>query len=267
MPGMPASPASHVAALEASERRRHRASAVVLVDGVPLPNPKNTGNLLVGSIIGRWLDSHRDAIHGTVLDLGCGNRPYAPWYEPLADLVIAADPAPGADPNVWAMADQVPLRSDCIDSVLCTEVLEHVERLEHAVSEMYRVLRPGGEALITVPFLYPTHEAPYDFQRLTHIGLRSIMVRHGFEVVDQACNGGPGTLVGSWLFRGLRIGIDVIGKALGVEEPISFKAPFSWLVMGPQKLILRLRPKTMSRMTKSSQLVSTGYMVRVSKPL
>lgn len=264
---MPAFDTVIVAAHDESGRRRHRAGSVILIDGVPLPNPKTTGNLLVGSIIGRWLDSHRDAIQGTVLDLGCGNRPYAPWYEPLAELVIAADPAPGAEPNVWAMADQVPIRSECVDSVLCTEVLEHVERMENAVSEMFRVLRPGGEALITVPFLYPTHEAPYDFQRLTHIGLRAIMVRHGFEVIDQACNGGPGTLVGSWLFRGLRIGIDLIGKILSFDEPLSFTAPFSWLVIGPQKLILRLRPKTLSRMTKLSRVVSTGYMVRVRKPI
>ena len=248
-------------------RQRQRQGGVVVVDGVPLPNPATTGNLLVGSIIGRWLASHREVLHGHVLDLGCGNCPYEPWYSTLADAVVAIDPAPGAGGNVRAMADEVPVRSATMDAVLCTEVLEHVENIEGSMDEIFRVLRPGGHALITVPFLYPTHEAPYDFQRLTHIGLRSLVTRHGFDVLDAAAQGGPLTLAASWLFRALRAAIDAAGRRVGASTPLSLRPPFRWLVVSPQQLALKVRPDATWKLSGAARLASTGYMVLVRKPL
>ncbi len=247
-------------------RSRHRQGGVVVVDGVPLPNPASTGNLLVGTIIGRWLASHADVVHGRLLDLGCGNCPYQPWYSPLADSVAAIDPAPGAGGNVRAMADRVPIRSESMDVVLCTEVLEHVDNIEASTAEMFRVLRPGGHALVTVPFLYPTHEAPYDFQRLTHIGLRSLATRHGFEILDLAAEGGPLTLVSSWFFRGLRALVDRAGGPLGSDRPLSLRRPFRWAVVTPQQLALRFRRNSSWRMTGASRLASTGYMALLRRP-
>jgi hypothetical protein len=247
-------------------RARYRQGAVTVVGGVPLPNPESTGNLLVGTIIGRWLASHADVLGGTLLDLGCGNRPYEPWYESLVDTVIAMDPAPGATPNVIAMADAVPLRDNCVDVVLCTEVFEHVDRIEHAVAEMVRVMKPGASTLVTVPFLYPTHEAPYDFHRLTHIGLRSIVERHGLEVQDMGAQGGPLTVATSWTFRALRAAIDTVGRRLGSSSPLSLRVPFRWLTITPQQLSLALRSGVHSRLTRASRLASTGYMVLARKP-
>jgi SAM-dependent methyltransferase len=144
-----------------------------------------------------WLASHADKLHGTLLDLGCGNRPMSPWYEPLVDTVVAVDPAPGAGQNVQAMADLLPLRDNSIDVIFCTQALEHVEQIEQAPAGIARVLKPDGHVLITVPFLYPTHEAPYDFYRFTHIGLSKPMTRNGLEIVDAAAQGGPGVMLAS----------------------------------------------------------------------
>jgi SAM-dependent methyltransferase len=263
----PAHPAPGAAVIGDPARSRHRQGGVIVVDGVPLPNPASTGNLLVGTIIGRWLASHTDVVHGSLLDLGCGNCPYEPWYSALADSVAAIDPAPGAGGNIRAMADEVPIRSTSMDVVLCTEVLEHVANIEGSMGEIFRVLRPGGHALITVPFLYPTHEAPYDFQRLTYIGLRGLVTRHGFEVLDAAAQGGPLTLTASWLFRAMRAGIDAAGQRLGMSEPLSLRPPFRWLVVGPQQLALRFRRNASWRLSGASKLASTGYMVLVRKPL
>lgn len=244
---------------------RRRLGSAIIVNGVPLPDPASTGNLLVGTTIGRWLASHARTVQGTVLDLGCGNRPYAVWYGPLATSVIAIDPAPGASQDVQAVADRLPLRDGSIDTVLCTEVLEHVDRIEAAVAEIARVLRPGGHALITVPFLYPTHEAPYDFHRLTHFGLASIVRRHGLEVIDAGAQGGPLTLIASWFFRALRAAFDRIGDLLGSSRPLSLRPPFRWLIITPQQLVLRVQPGRGSRLTPLSRLASTGYMVLARK--
>ena len=261
------SPETGTAPIGDPARSRHRQGGVIVVDGVPLPNPATTGNLLVGTIIGRWLAAHSAVLHGNLLDLGCGNCPYEPWYGALADTVAAIDPAPGAGGNVRAMADEVPIRSASMDAVLCTEVLEHVANIEGATAEIFRVLRPGGHALITVPFLYPTHEAPYDFQRLTYIGLRGLVTRHGFEVLDAAAQGGPLTLAASWVFRALRAGVDTAGRRLGGSEPLSLRPPFRWLVVTPQQLVLRVRRNASWKLSGAARLASTGYMVLVRKPL
>ena len=239
---------------------------MIVVDGIPLPNPASTGNLLVGSIIGRWLASHDDVVRGALLDLGCGNCPYEPWYRSLADSVAAVDPAPNASGNIRGMADAVPVRDQSIDVVLCTEVLEHVSNIEGAVREIFRVLRPGGYALITVPFLYPTHESPYDFQRLTYIGLDGLVRRHGLVVVDAAAQGGPLTLASSWLFRAARAGIDAVGRRLGSTRPLSLRPPFRWAIITPQQIALRFRSRASWQLTAASRLASTGYMVLVQRP-
>jgi len=238
-----------------------------VVDGAPVPNPRTTGNLLVGTTIGRWLASHNDVVHGTMADVGCGNRPYGDWYESKVDRFLAIDPAQGADgPNVRAMADQLPVKDGCVDIVLCTEVLEHVERSDDAVAEIARILKSGGHALITVPFLYPTHEAPYDFQRYTHIGLAALVHRHGLQIVDLAAAGGPATLAGSWLFRAMRLPIDLIGRKLGSVGPLSLRAPFRWLIVTPQLAVLRLRGRSAWKLTKAAELISNGYLVLARKP-
>jgi len=250
---------------EQNARSRHRQGAMLVVNGVPVPDPASTGNILVGTTIGTWLASHAGVVKGRLLDLGCGNSPYSPWYEPLVDSWVGIDPAPGVGQTVQAMADQVPLKDNSMDVVLCTEVLEHVDRSEWAVAEIARVLKAGGHALITAPFMYPLHEAPYDFHRFTHIGLRSIVTRNGLEVIDFGACGGPVTLVASWLFRALRSAIDAFGHRMGMSTPLALRVPFRWLVVSPQQLAVRLRPQRSAKMTKSSEILSNGYMILARK--
>ena len=237
-----------------------------MVDGVPLPDPRNARSLLAGSWTGMWLAEQSAVVHGRVLDLGCGNRPFEPWYGPLADFVIALDPAPGSAHNVLAMADNLPLADNSIDTVICTQALEHVDRAEEAMAEVRRVLRPGGHLVLTVPFLYPTHEAPYDFHRWTYLGLTEMMRRHGLELVDLSSQGGPVTLIASWLFRFLRSGVDGAGRAVGVRRPLSLIAPFRWFVLGPQWAIVRWRGRKGFRLNRWSRFASNGYLVLARKP-
>jgi SAM-dependent methyltransferase len=61
---------------------------------------------------------------------------------------------------------------ETFDRVVCNAVLEHVERPQQALAELHRVLRPGGEIWVEVPFNQPYHEAPSDFWRVSPQGLR-----------------------------------------------------------------------------------------------
>jgi SAM-dependent methyltransferase len=57
-------------------------------------------------------------------------------------------------------------------AVVCWSVLEHVPRPERAIAEMHRVLRPGGEAWVQLPFCFPYHGSPKDYWRVSPDGLR-----------------------------------------------------------------------------------------------
>ena len=58
------------------------------------------------------------------------------------------------------------------DAVACISILEHIPYPQKAISEFYRVLKPGGKIWIQLPFQYPYHEAPKDYWRVSPDGLR-----------------------------------------------------------------------------------------------
>jgi SAM-dependent methyltransferase len=246
-----------------SVRVRHRQGTVRVVDGVPYPDRNSTLSLLPNAVAGRWLADNAAAISGDMLDLGCGNQPFRAWYEPLAKRVIAADAAPSAGLDVLSFAAPLPFLDQSFDTILCTSVLEHVDNAEAAVAEIVRTLRPGGHVLITVPFLYPTHEAPYDFWRTTHFGLRSVLERHGLEVTEVSAQGGPFMLVSHYLLGGLGQLIALLGRRLGKLGFLVDNAVIRTFIAAPQEAV---RSKVSYRSTRLSRAASLGYMAVARKP-
>lgn len=75
------------------------------------------------------------------------------------------------------------------DAVVCHQVLEHVPSAERGISEIRRVLKPGGRVLVSVPFFVPFHAAPFDFRRWTIPGLKLSFA--GFEELESGIYNGP----------------------------------------------------------------------------
>lgn len=124
---------------------------------------------------------------GTVLDIGAADR----WIErhlPREVRYIALDyPSTGRDlydarPDLFADGAHLPLADASCDGVICLEVLEHVSAPAEVTFEIARVLKPGGRAWLSMPFLYPLHDPPFDFQRYTEYGLRRDLVAAGLTV-------------------------------------------------------------------------------------
>ena len=143
-----------------------------------------------------------------------------------------------------------------------SQVLEHVQNAEHAMAEIARVLRPGGRALITVPFLYPTHEMPYDFWRYTHLGLRSLVERHGMHADSLEAQGGPFLMLTHYGVLAVSGALRALAKALG---------PLGWLVdnrvvrgvvAAPQEAF---RTRVSTRLSLPAKLATLGYMVVARK--
>ncbi len=144
----------------------------------------------------------RDALarhaRGRLLDVGCGGRPYQSAVPPGVRYV-GAD-APGSSrPDVWARASALPFAPGAFETVLCTQVLEHLEEPAEALSEIARVLAPGGRLVLSGPQAWFLHEEPNDYYRYTRFGLERVCRRAGLEVIEHRDEGGFWAMAGIFL--------------------------------------------------------------------
>jgi len=126
-------------------------------------------------------------LNGRLLDFGCGNKPYMELIDvqEYIGLEIENDNSSQTDKNIEAYYDgkTIPFADNYFDSILSSEVFEHIFNLEQILMELKRVLKPGGHILITVPFVWEEHSIPYDFARYTSFGIKDLLERSGFSVV------------------------------------------------------------------------------------
>ncbi|MGB7327165.1 MAG: class I SAM-dependent methyltransferase [Rubripirellula sp.] len=125
---------------------------------------------------------------GVVLDYGAGDRPYEQMMLTKFDQYVAADypdanAAHGARPDIAIVDNSLEMESESVDCVILTEVMEHLYEPRLALEEMFRVLKPGGRIIGTVPFAMNEHEQPYDFHRYTSFCLKQMFADAGFECV------------------------------------------------------------------------------------
>jgi SAM-dependent methyltransferase len=83
---------------------------------------------------------------------------------------------------VCNLCDQIPVEDGRFDYVIFNQTMEHLDRPERALSELHRVLKPGGKLLCTTPLFYEEHEQPYDFFRYTQFAHRRLFSQAGFQV-------------------------------------------------------------------------------------
>lgn len=107
----------------------------------------------------------------------------------LASGVTNVDLQKYSGVDVVANITNLPFQTNSVDVVVCDQVLEHVSEPDHAVQEIHRILKPGGRAYISTPFLYPFHASPSDFQRWTIAGYRKLLGE--FEIIEEGARCGP----------------------------------------------------------------------------
>lgn len=124
---------------------------------------------------------------GRLIDIGCGEKPYRTLFAPYVTEHIGVDhpesPHALTSVDVFATAYEVPLEDASFNTVLMSEVLEHLELPSKALEEAYRLLAPGGWLIATTPFMWVLHEEPRDFFRYTPFALEWLLREAGFESV------------------------------------------------------------------------------------
>jgi len=130
-------------------------------------------------------------VSGRVLDAGAGALTYAFLLAPRASEYLAID-IEVTDSRLAARADvcRLPFADASMDTIFCSQVLEHVTHPWEAMKEFARVLRPQGTLLLTVPHLAYLHGQPHDYFRYTQYGLGRLAADAGMKVREMRPAGG-----------------------------------------------------------------------------
>lgn len=153
-----------------------------------------------------WLEKTLSNIPagGRILDAGAGQLKYKPLCAHL--IYVSQDFAQyngqgdgkGLQTGEWDQSrldiisdiSQIPEPDASFDAVMCVEVLEHVPYPVDALRELARLLKPGGQLIVTAPFCSLTHYAPYFYQTgYSRYFYDYWLAQLNFEVMDIQHNG------------------------------------------------------------------------------
>jgi len=124
------------------------------------------------------------SVNGRVLDVGCGSKPYQKCFEASEYVGLEIRGRTNKHADQYYDGKVFPFDDGDFDSVLTSQVLEHVFNPSEFLAEINRVLKMGGCLLLTVPFVWDEHVQPFDYARYSSFGFRYLLERHGFEVVE-----------------------------------------------------------------------------------
>jgi len=126
-------------------------------------------------------------ITGKTLDVGCGTKPYEILFNHSIYVGLEFDTGIDTEKKVadfYYDGKTFPFNEAEFDSVVSNQVLEHIFNPDEFLSEINRVLKTNGKLLLTVPFVWDEHEQPYDYARYSSFGLKGLLEKNGFEILD-----------------------------------------------------------------------------------
>jgi SAM-dependent methyltransferase len=116
----------------------------------------------------------------SVLDVGGRIQPYRLLLSERSARYWAIDIRESPQVNVLARGEAIPFRTGHFDIVFCTQVIEYVTEPSTLISELHRVLKPGGYIFLSAPAIFP-RDSDHDLWRFMPEGLRLLLC--GFEEV------------------------------------------------------------------------------------
>lgn len=136
-------------------------------------------------LLRKQIEEYSSHIKGRVLDVGAGSfSRYQDLFKCSEYIKMDAEKSENID--IVGDAENLPFKSQSFESVVCTQVFEHLKNPQKAADEIARVLKKGGVCLLSVPQVNELHGEPDDYFRFTKFGLKEILSRAGLEVYK--CN-------------------------------------------------------------------------------
>jgi SAM-dependent methyltransferase len=216
------------------------------------------GSRLIASLVAEKYEHYLPRFaRGHLADLGCGKVPFYGMYRPYVSRVTCADWPQSLHGNLHidiacSLADPLPFRDGAFDTVILSDVLEHIAQPQLCLEEIARILAPGGTLFLNTPFFYWLHETPWDYYRYTEYALRFLISEAGLSVeILEPVGGSPEVLA------------DLAGKHLS-KLPI-IGAPLT-SVLAATTLALRLFHFWCRISNKSARLFPLGYFAIARKP-
>jgi SAM-dependent methyltransferase len=167
-------------------------------------------------------------LHGNLLDVGCGRKPYAhllPNVNSYIGLDVPSTMHSLSQVDVIGTSLALPFQNESFDSILCTEVLEHTPDPLMALCEMWRVTKAEEVLLLTAPLSEQLHEEPYDYYRFTRYGLNYLLRKSGWKILKVYERGGTWLELGYRLSSFLYSSIGAKRNADGALDPRFFLGP------------------------------------------
>lgn len=174
-----------------------------------------------------------DNIYGKTLDVGCGAKPYKKMFKNSSNYIgIEIETELQKKRKIadyFYDGKKLPFEDESFDSIVTFQVFEHIFEPKDFLVEISRVLKPGGNILITVPFIWDEHEKPNDFGRYSSFGIKYLFESNNFQILN---------------YKKSTIGIECIIQLMisGIEKKIFTKYLFfnfliKFLIISPINLL------------------------------
>lgn len=174
--------------------------------------------------------------NGVILDIGCGIMPYREFIlanrKQTSYIGVDFEKPAGAEyemlrPDLFWDGVTIPLEDNSVETVLATELLEHCANPDIILHEVFRVLKPGGNFIFTVPFVWNIHLVPYDEYRYTPFAMKRMLENSGFKNIE---------------LKALGLWDASLAQMLGIwykNRPSGYKRYFSFLFTWAIKFLLK----------------------------
>lgn len=214
--------------------------------------------LMVDRVAAYYDANLRRHARGRLVDLGCGKAPLYRAYADCVSEVTCVDWGNTSHENAYLdlecdLNKALPFADAAFDTVILSDVLEHIAQPEPLWAEISRILAPSGKVILNVPFYYSIHAGPYDYYRYTEFALRRFVESSGLRLIQLESIGGAPEILADVFAKNVKR-FPLIGYPLAVFS--------QWLTAG----FTRTRfGRKVSRATGHS--FPFGYFLIAEKPI
>jgi SAM-dependent methyltransferase len=181
------------------------------------PTELSVSSRLIADIIADFYDrALKQHARGRLLDLGCGKVPFYAVYRELVTESICVDWTNTLHENRYIdrevdLTGNLPFDDNEFDTIILSDVLEHIPSPEFLWKEMARVLSRHGKIIMNVPFFYCLHEEPHDYYRYTEHALLRFVEISGMRLIQLTPVGGAPEIIADLIAKNI-VRLPILGR-------------------------------------------------------